>query len=112
MDGCPLRSISTVSRPDTMSKRPATAFWSANQGTPGFPGRLVVACTQDGTELALGDGSDQYEIHGDAEALAAVLTGRGESFLLVLASGAITAVGGVAQLSVMCGAHWKVRFGG
>jgi hypothetical protein len=41
-----------------------------------------------------------------------VLSGRGDSFLLVVASGAITVVGGVGQLSVMCGAHWKVRFGG
>lgn len=89
----------------------ATSFWSVNKGTPGFPGQLRLVCTDDGEELVLGEGMDVYEIHGSSQALAEVLSGRGESFLMVVASGAIAVVGGVGQLSVMCGAHWRVRFG-
>jgi hypothetical protein len=83
-----------------------------NHGTRGFPDRLVVVCEDEDSELSFGDGSDAYEIHGVGPALAAVFCGQGDSFLFAVALGAVSVVGTAAQFSAMCGAHWKVRFGG
>jgi hypothetical protein len=90
----------------------AAAFWAVNQGTRGFPDRLVVVCQDEESEVVFGDGSDAFEIHGASPALAAVLSGQGDSFLFAVALGMISVVGSFAQMSVMCGAHWKVRFDG
>ncbi|MFE1954656.1 hypothetical protein ACFW9D_29775 [Streptomyces sp. NPDC059524] len=92
----------------------AASFWSANEGSEGFPEELRVVCSTEEQEIRFGQGSEAgaaYEVHGPAEALAATFSGRGDSFLFALATG-VTVVGGVGQLSAMCGAHWKVRFGG
>jgi hypothetical protein len=90
----------------------AAHFWDVNQGTPGFPSRLVVVCWDEEAEATFGEGDDAYQIHGFGPALAAVLSGQVDSFLLAAAFGMVSVVGSAAQLSVMCGAHWKVRFGG
>lgn len=90
----------------------AANFWTVNRGTPGFPGRLVVVCRDEEAQEVLGDGDDSYEIHGYGPALAAVLSGQVDSFLIAVALGLVSGVGSAAQSSVMCGAHWKVRFGG
>jgi hypothetical protein len=90
----------------------AAAFWAVNEGTRGFPDRLVVVCQDEESEVVFGDGSDAFQIHGYGPMLASVLSGRGDSFLFAAAAGAISVVGSAAQMSVMCGAHWKVRFGG
>ena len=91
----------------------ASAFWALNHGTRGFPDRLVVVCQdEEEAEVSFGDGADRFEIHGVGPALAAVLSGQGDSFLFAAAVGAISIVGSAAQMSVMCGAHWKVRFDG
>lgn len=106
-------SVARLLRPPLPYWRNAAAsFWAVNHSDPGFPTRLAVVCTDDDDQVVFGEGSDSYEIHGSATALSEVLSGRGESFLLAVASGLITVVGGVSQLSVMCGAHWKVRFDG
>jgi hypothetical protein len=89
----------------------ASSFWAANQGSNGFPEGLRVVCIDEEQEVHLGEGSQSYEVHGPAEALSAVFSGRFDSFLFGLALG-VTVVGSVAHLSAMCGAHWKVRFGG
>ncbi|MFG3551883.1 hypothetical protein [Streptomyces sp. NPDC047725] len=90
----------------------ASSFWAANQGSEGFPEGLRVVCRTEGQEARFGEDSGAaYEVHGPADALAAAFSGRGDSFLFAIASG-VTVVGGVGQLSAMCGAHWKVRFGG
>ncbi|MEV4331076.1 hypothetical protein AB0K02_11115 [Streptomyces sp. NPDC049597] len=89
----------------------ASSFWAANQGSEGFPEGLRVVCSTEEQEVRFGEGSGAYEVHGPAEALSTVFSGRGDSFVFGLALG-VTVVGSVAQLSAMCGAHWKVRFGG
>lgn len=89
----------------------AESFWAANQGTPGFLKGLKVVCATEEQEVTFGDASAAYEVHGPAEVLASLLTGRGMSFLFAVAMGAVAVVGSIAELSVMCGAHWKVRFG-
>lgn len=90
----------------------AADFWAVNRGTPGFPGRLIVVCWDEEAQEVLGDGDDSYEIHGYGPALAAVLSGQVDSFLIAVGLGLVSGVGSAAQSSVMCGAHWKVRFGG
>ncbi|WP_155918570.1 hypothetical protein [Marmoricola sp. URHB0036] len=89
----------------------AMQFWEVNHGTPGFPTRLVVVCLEEETQEVYGEGEDSYEIHGYGPALAAVLSGQIEHFLYAIAFGVVSTVGSAAHMSVMCGAHWKVRFG-
>ncbi|MFF9213279.1 hypothetical protein [Streptomyces sp. NPDC014791] len=89
----------------------ASSFWAANQGSEGFPEGLRVVCQTEGQEVRFGEESGAYEVHGPADALSTVFSGRGDSFAFGLALG-VTVLGSVAQLSAMCGAHWKVRFGG
>jgi hypothetical protein len=93
-------------------RRAATRFWELNEGSPGFPGRLVVVSLDEEAELTFGEGGDVYEVHGYGPALAAVLSGQLDHFLYALAFGVVTVVGSGAQTSAMCAAHWKVRFGG
>lgn len=90
----------------------AARFWEVNRDLPGFPGRLVVVCWEEDAQETFGDGDDVYEIHGYGEGVASVLSGQVDSFLIALAYGAVSVVGSAAHTSVMCGAHWKVRFGG
>lgn len=89
----------------------AARFWDVNQGTPGFPDRLVIVCWDEEAQEVFGDGDEVYEIHGFGPALSAVLSGQVDSFLIAAAIGVVSIVGSAAQMSVMCGAHWKVRFG-
>ncbi|MEV0600308.1 hypothetical protein AB0I82_13555 [Streptomyces sp. NPDC050315] len=90
----------------------ASSFWAANQGSEGFPEGLRVVCSTEEQEAHFGEGPGAaYEVHGPGDALAAAFSGRGDSFLFAIATG-VTVVGSVGQLSAMCGAHWKVRFGG
>ncbi|MFZ3561292.1 MULTISPECIES: hypothetical protein [unclassified Streptomyces] len=90
----------------------ASSFWAVNEGSEGFPEGLRVVCSTEEQEVTFGvDSGAAYEVHGPAEALAAAFSGRGDSFLFAIATG-VTVVGGVGQLSAMCGGHWKVKFGG
>lgn len=90
----------------------AAHFWEVNQGTRGFPTRLVIVCWDEESEATFGDGDDVYQIHGYGPALAAVLSGQVDSFLIAAAYGLVSIVGSAAQMSVVSGGHWKVRFGG
>ena len=87
-------------------------FWEVNQGAPGFPGRLVLVCLDEDAEASFGEGDDVYEVHGHGPALAAVLSGQLDHFIYAVAFGLVSVVGSGAQMSAMCNAHWKVRFGG
>jgi hypothetical protein len=92
----------------------AARFWEVNKDMSGFPGRLVIVCWDEEARESFGEGEgdDVYEIHGYGSALAAVLSGQVDSFLIAAAYGVVSIVGSAAHMSVMCGAHWKVRFGG
>lgn len=90
----------------------AAKFWEVNQGSPGFPGRLVVVCTDDDAEATFGEGGDVFEVHGDGFSLASVLSGQLDSFVFAVGLGMVTVLGSLAHLSAICAAHWKVRFGG
>lgn len=101
-----------LSPPPPAWREAAARFWDVNQGSPGFPGRLVLVCLEEEAELAFGDGDDVYEVHGHGPALAAVLSGQLDHFIYAIALGLVSVVGSGAQTSAMCSAHWKVRFGG
>ncbi|GAB4009938.1 hypothetical protein [Nocardioides ultimimeridianus] len=88
----------------------AARFWAVNHESRGFPSRLVIVCSDEGAELRFGDREETFEIHGGSDALAAVLSGHGDNFLYAVALGFVSIVGRSAQMSAICGAHWKVRF--
>ena len=88
----------------------AERFWALNHENRGFPTQLVVVCQDEDAELRFGDGEATFEIHGTSAAIASVLSGQGDNFLFAVAVGALSIVGRSAQMSAICGAHWKVRF--
>lgn len=88
----------------------AQRFWDLTRDLTGMPDVLVVVEeSEDGrSEERFGEGSSEYLLAGSPDVLAGVLTGA-DDFLLALASG-LRVKGTWAQLSVMTGASWKVRF--
>lgn len=107
------RAAAALLSPPLPEWREAAAhFWEVNQDAPGFPGRLVLVCLDEETELAFGEGHDVFEVHGYGPALAAVLSGQLDHLIYAVGLGVVSVVGSVAQMSAMCSAHWKVRFGG
>ncbi|GAB2738771.1 hypothetical protein GCM10027174_10110 [Salinifilum aidingensis] len=89
----------------------AQRFWDASRTLPGMPDVLIaVAEGPEGVEqVVLGDGTTQYLIAGDPDALAGIFSGT-DDLIAVLSSGALGIQGTVSQLSVMVGASWKVRY--
>jgi hypothetical protein len=81
----------------------AEAFWVFARDTPRMPSSLLVVCTDDGSELRLGEtGEPAYEIHGTADALRSVFSGGsnfGEDTLL----GKLRVVGTTEHVSVLTG---------
>lgn len=90
----------------------AVHFWEVNRDSRGFPTQLRVVCLDEDAEVRCGDGTETFEVHGDAEAISSVLSGQGDNFLFAVAAGLISIRGRSAHMSVMSGAHWKVRFDG
>ena len=72
----------------------------------------MLVCLDEDAETSFGEGDDVYEVHGHGPALAAVLSGQLDHFIYAVAFGLVSVVGSGAQMSAMCNAHWKVRFGG
>lgn len=107
------RAAAALLSPPLADWREAGAhFWEVNRGAPGFPGRLVLVCLEEEAELSFGEGDDVYEVHGYGPALASVLSGQIDHFIYAVGLGVVSVVGSGAQMSAMCSAHWKVRFGG
>lgn len=88
----------------------AERFWTVNRENRGFPSRLRIVCLDEDAELLFGESGETFEIHGGSDALASVLSGQGDNFLYAVALGYVSIVGRSAQMSAICGAHWKVRF--
>ncbi len=86
----------------------AEAFWRVLERRRGAPAGLRLVCTDARDELALGDACDDaYEIHGSAEGLALVLSGR--VALFDAATKALVHVrGSYSELSVLTGASYAV----
>lgn len=105
-------ALNALLNPPVSSWRDAAEhFWNVAGTDPGMPSELVVVNADDGTEARFGQPGASYTVRGTSENLSAVLSGNG-NFIVAAASGLIDVVGTLPQLSVMCGAHWKVKFHG
>jgi hypothetical protein len=90
----------------------ADRFWSTLEPRRGAPQALLVVESASGERhLCGGEEKVAYEIHGPAAALVAVLSGRLQ-LLDAAAGGAVQLRGGFADISVLSGAAFAVRFGG
>jgi hypothetical protein len=80
----------------------ATRFFNFAIQRPGVPQSMRVVCTDDGSELLLGDGPTAYELHGSEHALLNVFLGNtvlGQDLL----DGKLFAVGKLAHLAELTG---------
>ena len=80
----------------------ARRFFAFATAHPGIPKSMRVVCTDDGSELTLGDAPAEYELHGSEHALLNVFCGNtvlGQDLL----DGKIFAVGKLAHLAELTG---------
>lgn len=89
----------------------AARCWRVLTGMAGAPEALLVVDLEDDEELRLGTPAGRaYELHGGPEALAAVLSGR-RSLVDAAFAGEVFVRGTFAELSVLSGAGFRVRYG-
>lgn len=102
--------LETLRPPLPHWREAAEHFWDATRGIAGIPDVLLVeADGSDGPDRGrFGDGPTEYFMAGPADLLAGVFTGA-DDLIDALAAG-VRVKGTLAQLSVMTGASWKVRF--
>jgi hypothetical protein len=80
----------------------AQRFFAYATEHPGIPASMRVVCTDDGSELTLGDSPPEYELHGSEHALLNVFCGNsvlGQDLL----DGKLFAVGKLAHLAELTG---------
>jgi hypothetical protein len=89
----------------------AQRFFAFAIERPGIPRSMRVVCTDDGSELILGDPPAEYELHGSEHALLNVFCGNsviGQDLL----DGKIFAVGKLAHLAELTGRSLAWMLGG
>ncbi|NYJ03349.1 hypothetical protein HNR19_004047 [Nocardioides thalensis] len=77
--------------------------WSRGQKAPGLPAAVRFRCTDDGSELVLGEGEPEVEVTGSEVALHGYARGDLPLLLSVLGDVDLTARGSLAHLSVLQG---------
>ncbi len=80
----------------------AQRFFAFASAHPGVPKSTRIVCTDDGSELVLGDPPAEYELHGSEHALLSVFCGNsviGQDLL----DGKLQAVGKLAHLAELTG---------
>jgi len=81
----------------------ARAFWEFAQNAPRMPRSMLVVCTDDGTQLPLGEGGDpEYQVHGTAKALQSAFSGS-SIFLEDVLNHRLLVVGSLEHASVLTG---------
>lgn len=111
-DSADARALRALLNPPLLEwKNAAQRFWDLNQGTPGFPDQLIVRCSESSEEITFGSEGATYVITGPALNLSRVFEGI-DSIGDAAYMSRIKVEGSFAQLSVMVGAGWKVRFYG
>lgn len=88
----------------------AREFWQWSEGRPGRPAAMRIVCTDESSELLLGDGQPTFEVHGPAWALAAVLTGADHVGAAAIA-GRVQAVGDFPTMNRLIGLLTKRMLG-
>jgi hypothetical protein len=89
----------------------AAGFWQALHEMAGAPGALRVVELESGAERRFGSPEGYaYELHGRSEELAAVMTGR-VPVVDAAFTGRVFVRGSFAELSVLAGAGFRVRYG-
>ena len=89
----------------------AQRFFTFATARPGIPKSMRVVCTDDGSELTLGDVPAEYELHGSEHALLNVFCGNsviGQDLL----DGKLQAVGKLAHLAELTGRSLAWMLGG
>jgi len=89
----------------------ARRFFDFATSRPGLPSSMRVVCTDDGSELVLGDPPAEYELHGSEHALLNVFCGNsvlGQDLL----DGKLFAVGKLAHLAELTGRSLAWMLGG
>ena len=89
----------------------AAQFWAFASGFPGMPSAMRVVCTDDGSEITLGSGTAEYELHGSAHALLNIFCGNtvlGQDVL----DGKLHAVGALGHTAVLTGRSIAWMLGG
>lgn len=80
----------------------AREFWEATHDRPGTPRGIRVVCTDDGSDLVLGSGGVEVELHGRAANLVAYF--QGDLLLLTAIIGGLLRIrGSINDVSVMQG---------
>jgi hypothetical protein len=86
------------------------AFWAFAQTQRGCPKGLRVVCNDQRSEATFGTTPADYEIHGDAHALATLFSG-GSIFGEDLLAGKLCAVGTLPQLAALTGCSLAMMMG-
>lgn len=89
----------------------AQRFFAFASTRRGVPRAMRVMCTDDGSELILGEGTIEYELHGAQHALLNVFCGN-TVFGQDLLDGKLHAVGKLAFLAELTGASLQWMLGG
>jgi hypothetical protein len=89
----------------------AARFWSILAAMPGAPEALLVVELESGEERRFGNPEGPaYELHGGADNLAEVLSGR-VALVDAAFAGAVFVRGTFPELSVLSGAGFRLRYG-
>lgn len=81
----------------------AAAFWGFAANAPRMPRSMLVVCTDDGSQLQLGEpGEPDYQVHGTAKALQSAFGGS-SIFLEDVLQGRLMVVGTLEHASVLTG---------
>ncbi len=103
-----LRSLLNATLPEWPEA--AERFWSVLSGMAGAPAALRVVDLQTGEDRRYGSESGrQYELHGQADGLVEVLTGR-VPVVDAAFVGRVFVRGSFPELSVLSGAGFRVRY--
>jgi hypothetical protein len=100
-----------LSRPPIDWPQAAAEFWSALAGMGGAPAALRVVELETHEERRFGSRDGRaYEVHGPADDLVDVLSGR-VPLVHAAFAGTVFVRGSFAELSVLAGAGFRVRYG-
>jgi len=88
----------------------ARQFWEQTAGFPGMPAAIRLHCTDDDSELTVGEGAPEVELEGSAGQLIEILTGA-NVFVLAALQGKIRAEASLQHATVLSEVTKKLMLG-